>query len=389
MKGTWNRPHRMFVVVMLVILATLLLASCATPAPTLAPTQPPAPKPPEATKAPEPTKPPAATAAPTSAPAATTAPTAAPAVSLLDAAKKEGKLMIYTSLNAEEFDTVVAVFAKKYPDIKVEFFRGDSEGVTQKALTEFRANTFIPDILETNDINISQLISAGVIGTYQSPETKNYPPGASDPDGYFTAARINLDVIAYNTNLVKKEDAPKKLEDLLDPKWAGKIALEADDWAMIAYTGKVMGDAKAQEFWTKLAAQKPRVVKGHTELANFLVAGEFAVSPNVYAHRVLSLQDKKAPIDWVRTDPVYAFPHVISLAKNATHPNAAKVFIDWYLSVEGQEALVAAGRIPARPGVKTKPAGLLEGIKIFYGDPKSLLKADAVQKQYYTLFGIK
>jgi iron(III) transport system substrate-binding protein len=381
MNSKWTRKHVMFTVaVTMVILATLLVAGCAAPAPTPAPTAAPAP-----TKAPEPTK---ASAAPTSAPAPTAAPPT-PAASTLDLAKKEGKLMIYTSLNAEEFEKVVPVFTKKYPEIKVEFFRADSEGVTQKALTEFRANTHIADIVETNDVNITQLISAGVIAQYKSSETKAYPAGSYDADGFYAADRINLVVIAYNTDMVKKEDAPKKMEDLLDPKWAGKIAVEPDDWPLMAYTTKTMGEAKAQEFWTKLAAQKPRVVKGHTELANFMVAGEFAVSPNVYAHRVISLQDKKAPIDWVKTDPVYAFPHVVALTKNAKNPNAAKVWIDWLLSVEGQEALVAAGRIPARPGVKTKPAGILEGINIFYGDPKSLLKADDIQKQYYTLFGIK
>ncbi len=380
MKGKWNRTPLLFTIAAMVImiLATVLLAGCASPTPTAAPT-----------------KAAVATTAPTSAPAATSAPApttaAAPpsAADILAAAKKEGKVMIYTSLNADEFEVVTAVFAKTYPDVKIEFYRGDSEGVTQKALTEFRANTFIPDILETNDINITQLASAGVIAPYKSPEVSAYPKGAYDPNGNYAAARVNLLVIAYNTDLVKKQDAPKKLEDLLDPKWAGKIALEADDWAMIAYTSKVMGDAKAQEFWTKLAAQKPRVVKGHTELANFLVAGEFAISPNVYVHRVFSMQDKKAPIDWVKTDPVYAFPHVVSLAKNAPHPNAGKLFIDWYLSKDGQEALVKAGRVPARPGVTTKPPGAYDGLNIFYGDPQSLLKADDVQKQYYTLFGIK
>jgi iron(III) transport system substrate-binding protein len=350
------------------LLLTVIAMGCA-PAPTPAPTA----------------APPTAAPAATSAPAATTAPTAAPtasAASILDAAKKEGKLMIYTSLNADEFDVVLKDFSTKYPDVKVEFYRGDSESVTQKGLTEFRAKTYIPDILETNDVNISQLMSEGVIGNYVSPSAASYPPGAKDPDGGYVAARLNLIVIAYNTNLVKKEDAPKGWNDLLDAKWAGKIAVEPDDWPLLAYSTKVWDEAKAQDFWTKLAKQNVRVVKGHTELANFLVAGEFAVSPTVYAHRVLSLQDKKAPIEMVKTDTAFAFPHVISIAKNAPHPNAAKVFIDWYLSEDGQNALVKAGRIPVRPGIKTKPEGLLEGFKdLYYGDPKSLLKAADVQKQ--------
>lgn len=340
--------------------------------------------------APAPT--PAPTAAPpTAAPAATTVPpTAAPTVSVLDAAKKEGVVVVYTSLNAEELEPIIKVFNTKYPQIKVDFWRGSSEDVTSKALNEYRAKTFLVDVLETTDVNIIQLWSEGALGQYKSPESKAYPTNLSDPDGSFATTRVNLVVIAYNTNLVKKEDAPQKLEDLLDAKWAnGKIAIESSDFPLMAYTTKVMGDAKAQDFWKNLAAQKPRVVTGHTELANFIVAGEFSVSPTVYAHRIESLKDKKAPIEWVKTDPVYAFPHDIAIAKNPLHPNAAKVWIDWFLSQEGQQAIADVGRYPVRPGIKTKPAGLLEGLKIYYGDPKSLLKADEIQKQYFTLFGIK
>ncbi len=336
------------------------------------------------------------TAAPTTAPAVqptATRPPAAPSptVSVLDAAKKEGKVVIYTSLNTEEFDPILKVFNKTYADIKVEYYRGNSEDVRVKALNEYRANTFLVDILETVDVDMAQLFSAGVLGQYKSPELKNYPASVADPDGYYASARLNLIVVGYNSNLVKKEDAPKKLDDLLDAKWAsGKIAVEASDYPMLVYTAKVMGAAKANDFWTKLAAQKPRVVVGHTELANQLAAGEFALSPTVYAHRIQSLKDdKKAPVDWVKSDPVYASPNMVGIAKNRVHPNAAKVFIDWFFSVEGQQALADVGRFPTRPGVKTKPAALLDGLNIFYGDPKSLINSADVQKQWATLFGIK
>jgi iron(III) transport system substrate-binding protein len=373
--------NRKWLVISILMVALWVMACSPAATPATAPTTAPA----APAVQPTATRPPAPP--PTTAPAPATS---TPAPSVLDAAKKEGKVMIYTSLNAEEFEPIVKDFSAKYPDIKVEFFRGSSEDVTQKALTEFRAKTYIPDVLETTDVNIVQLLSEGVTGTYVSPEAAAYPAGAKDPAGAYVADRLNLVVIAYNTDLVKPADAPKKWDDLLDPKWSGKIAVEPDDWPLMAYTAKVWGDAKAQEFWTKLAAQKPRVIKGHTELANFLVAGEFAVSPTVYAHRVLSLQDKKAPIEMVKTDTAFGFPHVVAIAKNAPHPNAAKVWIDWLLSEAGQNALVKAGRIPVRPGIKTKPEGLLNAFSnIFYGDPKTLLKASDIQKQYYTLFGIK
>jgi ABC-type Fe3+ transport system substrate-binding protein len=367
-------------------IALMISAVACAPAPAPAPTAAPPTAAPAAPAAPTTASAPAAT----SAPAPTTAAAAPSAADLLAAAKKEGKVVIYTSFNAEEFDPVAATFNKKYPDIKVDYYRANSEDVAAKALNEFRANSFLVDILETNDTDIVNLWSAGILGPYKSAELKGYPDGSFDPDGFFATSRVNLVVITYNTNLVKKEDAPKKLEDLLDPKYAnGKMAVEASDFPLMAYTQKVMGDAKSNEFWTKLGAQKPRVVVGHTELANFLAAGEFAISPTVYAHRVESLKDKKAPVEWVRTEPVYAFPLDLGIAKNAPHPNAAKVWTDWFFSAEGQQAVADIGRFPARPGIKTKPPGLLDGLKIYFGDPKTLLKADDIKKQYATIFGIK
>lgn len=361
--------------IIFIIVALALIATACGQAPTPAPTSAP---------------PTAAPQVATSAPAATTAPPTQTAAEILAAAKKEGTVVLYTSFNAEELDPVIKVFNKRYSEIKVDYFRANSEDVAIKALNEFRGNSFLVDVIETNDVDIVNLWSAGVLAQYKSPELKAYPAGAADPENYFTASRLNLVVIAYNTNLVKKEDAPKKLEDLLDPKWANrKIAVEASDFPLMAYTAKVMGDAKSLEFWTKLAAQKPGIVTGHTELANFLSAGEYYVTPTVYAHRIESQKGKKEPVEWVKTDPAYAFPLDVSITKKAPHPNAARVWYDWFLSQEGQQAIADIGRFPVRPGVKTKPPGLLDGLNIFYGDPKALLKADDIKKLYATLFGIK
>ncbi len=321
-------------------------------------------------------------------------PAAAPSTNLsgppnLDAAKKEGVVTVYTALSADSLAKLIPIFNKKYPDIKLDTWRESSAPVAQKALAEFQANKPVADVIELLDKDIGLLLNAGVYGQYKSSETQAYPAATYDPDGYFATDRLNPLVIAYNTNLVKKEDAPKRLEDLLDPKWAGKIAVEPQDWVLIAYTKNVMGEAKANDFWTKLAAQNVRVISGHTELLNALVAGEFAVSPTVYAHQAETQKTKKAPVDWVRTDPIYISTVAIGIARNPAHPNAAKVFIDWILSAEGQEVITAANAVPARPGIKTNPEGLLSGLNLSYGNPKLLLKSEDILGQYNKLFGIK
>lgn len=349
--------HALFV---LTVVVTLLIVGCSTAAtPTAAP--------------------------PTSAPAVT----ATPSVSLLDAAKKEGKLTIYTTTDLQEFEPLVKEFSKQYPDIKVDYWRAPNEEMTQRALNEFRSNIFTVDVLEGPDVGIVQMLNAGMLGQYKSPELSAFPDGSYDPDGYFVTARATLIVIGYNTNLVPKELAPATWDDLLDPKWAGQMAIESSDYKLIAYSALVWGESRAQNFWKRLATQKPRVVTGHTELANMLAAGEFAVSPTLYAHRIQSLKDdKKAPVEWVRTNPVFESPVLVAIAKNVQHPNAARVWVDWYLGPAGQQALVNLGRIPVRLGIKTKPEGLLNGLNIYFADPKAVLKTDT-QTQYRTLFGIK
>lgn len=322
-------------------------------------------------------------------PTSTPTVTPTPGVSTLEAAKKEGTLTIYTTTDLQEFEPLVKEFTKQYPYIKVDYWRAINEEMTQRALNEFRNNIFTVDVVEGPDVGIIQMLNAGMLGPYKSPELSAFPDGSYDPDGYFVTARATLIVIGYNTNLVSKELAPATWDDLLDPKWAGQMAIESSDYKLIAYSTLVWGESRAQNFWKRLATQKPRVVAGHTELANMLAAGEFAVTPTVYAHRIQSLKDdKKAPVDWVRTNPVFESPVLVAIAKNSQHPNAAKLWLDWYLGTAGQQALVSLGRIPVRLGIKTKPEGLLNGLNIYFADPKAVLKTDT-QAQYRTLFGIK
>lgn len=327
----------------------------------------------------------APTAAPTVAP--TVAPSVAPTVSPIDAAKKEGKLTIYTSLT--EIPAVAAEFNKVFPEIKIEYFRSQSEDITARITSEYQANTFNFDVVEDIDVSLVQLLYAGVLGQYKSPELSAFPPTSYDKDGLYATDRANLLVIAYNTNLVKKELAPKTWDDLLDSKWTGQIAVEPGDYPLLAYSTLAWGEARAQDFWSRLATRNVKTVTGHTELANAIANGDFALSPTVYAHRVEAMKQAQKPIEWVRTDPIFEAPNLVAIAKNPKNPNAARVFIDWILSTAGQQALANQGRIPIRPGIKTKPEGLLTGLNLYFSDPRALAKAEDLQKKYRLYFGIK
>ena len=337
------------------ILVTLLLVSCGPAAP--------------AAEAPAEASEPEAEAEPVEAEAVEPAEAEAePAaeMSLEEAAEAEGgELMIYTSMNIDDLEVVLEEFKKTYPFVSAEYYRASGEDVIAKAVTEAQVGQHFADVFETNAFEVYRLMQEGLLEVFDAPERAAYPDNAKDSEGYWTVDRINLVVIAYNTELVDAADAPKTHEDLLDPKWKGKIAIEPNDIELLADMSGAWGEDKTLAFWGGIAAQEPRLVDGHTELAEFMVAGEFAISPTVYGHRVVKLKGDGAPIEWVITDPAFAFTQLLALSKDSPHPATGKLFVNWLLSEAGQKVIQSLDRVPARPGVDD----LLEGMNVYYTIP--------------------
>ncbi len=327
-----------------------------------------------------------ATPRPTAVPAT---PTTSPEQALVAGAQKEGALKLYMSFNEQEAKPFLEHFTQKYPFIKIDFSRTQSDEIVQKVLSEAKAGTPPPDDLEMDSTDMLQLMNEKLLAAYKSPEAASYPDGAKHPWGYYTTMHVNAIVIAYNTKMVKPEEAPKSLNDLLDPKWSGKMAIESQDWAMMPFTAKVMGDAAANTLWTKLADQKLKVIKGHTEVATAVANGQYALTLTAYAHRIEALKKSGQPIEWVKSEPVYASLQAIAVTAKAPHPNAARLFADWVLSAEGQAEVASMGRIPIRPGVKANPASLTEGIKFYYGDPLVIPDMSKARNEYNKLFPLK
>lgn len=345
----------LFQTVVGLVLIALLLVACGQAAPTEAPAE--AAEPVEAAK-PDEAEVPAEAEAP------------AEAMSLEEAARAEGgELMVYTSMNIDDLEVILAKFGETYPFVSTEYYRASGEDVIQKALTESQAGQHFADVFETNAFEVYRLQGVGLLEPYIASESEAYPANAKDPDGYWTVDRINTVVIAYNTELVDPADAPTSWEDLLDPKWKGLMGVEAGDVELLADMVGAWGEEKTYAFWEGIAAQEPGIVDGHTELAEFVAAGEFAISPTLYGHRVEKLKGKDAPLEWIRTDPVFAYTQLLAMAAEAPHPATAKLFINWLLSEEGQGAIRDVGRIPSRPGIETDPPGLTEGLNLYYTVP--------------------
>lgn len=305
---------------------------------------------------------------------------------LIDDAKKEGTLVFCGSMTTEHHGKLVAAFSQKYPFIRVEGFRANSLTVVNRVLTEQRAGRPLVDVMNVDELSGWVLKDRGLLQSYASNEALAFPETFRDPEGYFTCCTyVVTNVIAYNRKLVRKEDAPRTFDDLLLPKWTDKLGMEADLAKLFAALVPLWGKQKTIEYFTALRKQKPSMRSGRTLLAQLMAAGEFSVGLGFYGYRMLELQDAGMPLEIVQADPVVAWPFRLLLAKNARHPNAAKLFIDYVLSEEGQRFVASLGRTVVRPGIKMKYPQLVEGVKLHPVKPDIGKDYEALSKTYYQI----
>ncbi len=269
---------------------------------------------------------------------------------LLDGARTEGALALYTSLNLKDSVPITDAFEKKYR-IKVALWRASSEKVVQRALTEARAGRFTPDVLETNGPEMEIFYREKLLEAFYSPAFKDLPSEAFPKHRHWVADRFNFFVLAYNTNLVKPEEVPNSYQDLLKPRWAGKVGLEAGDVDWFGAVVKGVGEKDGLAFFRKLAESRPQIRTGHTLIAELVAAGEIPLAISVYNHNIERLTKKGAPVKWKPLNPTFGRPNGIGLAKNAPHPHAGLLFVDFMLSREGQELIKERNRVPSSNAV--------------------------------------
>jgi iron(III) transport system substrate-binding protein len=272
---------------------------------------------------------------------------------LLENARKEGAVVLYTSLAPTESGPLGQAFEKK-TGVKVEIFRTISEKVVQRALTEARARRFAFDVVETNGPEMEIMARETLFGEFYSPHLADLPPSAIPAHRQWIADRVNFFVVAFNTGKVKREELPQSYTGFIDPKWKGRLGIEATDAEWMATLIKKWGEPAGMAYFRKLADMKPDVRKGHVLLAELIAAGEIPVGLTVYNSNAESLKRRGAPIDWAPVEPVVARAQGIALARNAPHPHAALLFVDFVLSLEGQELLASMGRVPVSTRVKTE-----------------------------------
>ncbi len=269
---------------------------------------------------------------------------------LEDGARKEKALMIYTT--GTQIQPLLDAFKKKFPFLDVMMPRATSEDVSRKVIEEYQAGVFDADVFELSSYGLIVPREMGVLQPFSSPQASEYPASAIEANRIWISVRESYVGIGYNPNIVPAAEAPKTYDDLLNPKWKGKMAISYS----MSTTANVIGAmvlTKGQDYVRKLGAQDNRVypLLGRA-LANLTISGEAPISWTTYDSHVKASQAQNAPIAWSAPGPVAVTDTSVALATKSPHPHAAMLFIDFLLSKEGQEMYQKLGYSSARKGMQ-------------------------------------
>jgi iron(III) transport system substrate-binding protein len=276
---------------------------------------------------------------------------------LIDGAKKEGVATLYSSAVTDDSNAIAIAFEKKY-GVKVQLWRGSSEDILRRAVTEHRGGRNDVDVAETAGTEMEGLRREQLLQEISSPVFADLIPQAVVPHRPWVTSRLSIFTAAFNTTLIKPAVVPKSYEDLADPQWKGKLGVEADDGNWFMSIAGAMGEDKAVALFRKIVAVNGMSLrKGHTLLSNLVVAGEVPLALTVYGYRINELKAKAAPIDGTVLPPAVALPTGIAVFAHAPHPYAAALFMDFFLG-DGQRILLERGNVPTNRTVQEPPPGL-------------------------------
>lgn len=267
------------------------------------------------------------------------------------AAKKEGRLQIYSVMPATYNQRMADAFSRKYPFAQTTYYRSRGDALLNRVLGEARAGKNNFDALFIDTFETLEIKRHGLLLNYISPEARGYRAVDRDPEGFWTDFTNIYIVIAFNRRLVPNGKELRDWGNLLEPHWKGKIGLDDSEFEWYGSLIHYWGREQAMRFMKTLKGQEPQMRSGHTVLAQLNAAGEIPLSIN-YAGSVDALAKRGAPVDWVRTTkPIVYKSTLLSIARNTTSPHLAKLFVDFCLSAEGQVEVMKGGSAPARPGV--------------------------------------
>ena len=274
-------------------------------------------------------------------------------------------LTLYTTIAEKDLPALIAPF-EQTTGIKVVVWRAGTDRVLQRTISEAAAGRYEVDLIHFGSPEMEALSREKILAPVDSPLHADLQPGSVPAHREWAATILTVWVQAYNTTLVKREELPKTYGDLLDPRWKGKLGIEATDHDWFAAVVDVVG----LQFFQNLASGNGVSVRlGHTLLNNLVISGEVPLALAMYNYMPEQGRKKGAPVDWFALEPAIARSNAVGIARHAPHPEAARLFYDYLLGEQAQQAFVGMDYVPTN----TKVASPLKGVKIVQVDPVRVL----------------
>ena len=285
---------------------------------------------------------------------------------LIEGAKKEGKIMWYTTLIVDQVvRPVKEAFEKEYPFIQIDFYRGNAENLVRRMLAEYQAKRYDVDLID-GTVSPVMVQRAGLLQRFYSPFFAEYPAELKDSQGFWGSTNLYFLTPGYNTRMVKLNELPKTYQDLLNPRWKGQMmwSTSRGSGAPI-FIGNVlmsMGPEAGKAYLQKLKGQNiAKSTASNRQILDLTIAGEFPIALHIFNHHAYISKTAGAPVDWYAIEPVTATIQTIALAKNTPHPHAAMLLLDFVLSEKGQKVFQQSNYLPAHPKVPAKQVDLKPG----------------------------
>jgi iron(III) transport system substrate-binding protein len=305
---------------------------------------------------------------------------------LIENARKEGNVNFYAATNLRDTQEIVAGFNKFYPFVKVGITSLGGPGVLNKVTTEERAGVALADVVTLTGGYVPELIEKKMLARYRSPMVPFVRKGFVDAEGYWPGVYAIGYTIIYNNKRVAQKDAPRRYEDLLQPRWKNNLVMDAEAYDLLAGLIDLWGEAKATAFLRQIAQEQKVTLsrQSHTFMTQLVATGEHDVIVDGYVHNAVALKEKGAPIDYVVMNPtIVRPPSIIAIVARAPHPYAAALFLDYHLSKEASEIMVQSqGRWAPRKDVPwtVEPQGELHVVSALQWGPKMRKLVDLFNK---------
>jgi ABC-type Fe3+ transport system substrate-binding protein len=307
---------------------------------------------------------------------------------LYELAKNEGEAVIYANMDVSAMKPLTDGFMKRYPGTKAASVHFSGAAIITRLDVEARAGKPVSDVVLSGQLGVLALIEKKIAMRYRSPEREFFRDGLKDKDGLWTAYMANVMVSAYNTRQIKKEEAPRTVEDLLKPRWKGKLTMDSQSYVWFGTMLQYLGEEAGLRFMRQLNEQNISHQRGRRLMTQLVAAGEFDMAVETNLNSVLTLNKQGAPLSFAPIQPYFLSPSLVFMSANAPRPYTGALFIDYLLSEDGQKIVVTTNRMPAHAKVKSPESQVLEGQDVRTPDIFDIgRRYQAIGNRYREIFG--